>query len=143
MSKGPLPACSYRGRTPGDEQMGPIKKSGWGGRDAWGPLHDSRSRLGKLRLRIHHELVEEFGAAGPLPASHLRTLEEAADLRAVATKTLQGVGIDERCTAQRALKLLRAVEQLLGPLRSAGKKPDRKVPSLAEIKNRYRDAGPT
>ena len=80
-------------------------RHGWAG--DWGPLSDRRSRLSRLKERIERDLVAKYQPKTELDRVKI---EQAAQLRALATASGSSLGVDLKPTAGRFGKLLRIAD---------------------------------
>jgi hypothetical protein len=94
-------------------------RKGWRApwRGQWGPITDGNSRLGRLADRIERQLVTEYDTTRPLWASKIR---EVAELKALAQRARDLLGIDPKVTLRQITAASMAAERLLSKVAHNG-----------------------
>lgn len=93
-------------------------KAPW--RGDWGPIGDYHSRLGRLARKIELQLASEYDVSRPLWASRVR---EAAELKALAQRARDLLGIDPKATLRSVTAATMAAERLLNKVPQSGARP--------------------
>jgi hypothetical protein len=88
-------------------------RAAWKG--GWGPLRDGNSKLGRLARRIEREYLAELPTLNP---PQRRRLRMAAKFLALATMTLDQVGVDPKCTRRAAAGLNDRGDRIIARLRA-------------------------
>jgi hypothetical protein len=99
-------------------------------KNKWGPLHDKRSKVGRLVREIEGEIAERYDLSSPRAA---RLARRAATYEALVMVVLDTLGKDPKSTPRRATGLQRAADQQMAQLEALGMRREARVPTIYDL----------